>query len=336
MDTIKGIACLAVVLIHYNWGGPASNALKAAARFAVPYFFFVSGYYLPDKAGCVTAANTRRKAAHILKMAIICALIYAPYCVLWNMAWDSSWEFTAFLQKTLTSSRLIKFLLSSDPFVYGHFWYLLALLGCYFTAILLGDRPGKRGYFLIFLSLLCLYTAFGPYHTLLGLNHTYPLPGGSVLVIPNLFLLRAMPFFAFGVFLRKASMGSEKRQPFGLLLTLALLGTTLAVAEEHRLGTQIMYLGTMAAVLSLTFLSLWYPQKQIPLFAYIGDRLSMYVYLYHIAVGKLIDLAYARLHLWGNVPAKGLRPILVLVLSLLTAQLILYYKNQRSRRKTGA
>ena len=146
MDTVKGFACLAVVLIHYNWGGPVSLGLKAAARFAVPYFFFVSGFYLPDKTNHVTRANTRRKAMHILKMAIICALIYAPYCVLWNMAWAPGWDWGEFLRKELTLGSTIKFFLSSDPFVYGHFWYLLALLGCYLVMLALGDRPGKWGY----------------------------------------------------------------------------------------------------------------------------------------------------------------------------------------------
>ena len=53
MDTVKGIACLLVVFIHFNWSNDLSETINAIGRFAVPYFFFVSGYHLPDKTGTV-------------------------------------------------------------------------------------------------------------------------------------------------------------------------------------------------------------------------------------------------------------------------------------------
>jgi surface polysaccharide O-acyltransferase-like enzyme len=37
-DVIKGIACFAVVLIHFNVKGEIGEVVKAAARFAVPTF----------------------------------------------------------------------------------------------------------------------------------------------------------------------------------------------------------------------------------------------------------------------------------------------------------
>uniref|UniRef100_UPI003FA49461 acyltransferase family protein n=1 Tax=Enterocloster clostridioformis TaxID=1531 RepID=UPI003FA49461 len=49
MDCIKGAACIAVVLIHYNFPGYLGIIIKTLSRFAVPFFFGVSGYYCETK-----------------------------------------------------------------------------------------------------------------------------------------------------------------------------------------------------------------------------------------------------------------------------------------------
>lgn len=45
-DLIKGVSCLAVVVIHYNFKGVFGEEVKAACRFAVPAFLMISGYFL--------------------------------------------------------------------------------------------------------------------------------------------------------------------------------------------------------------------------------------------------------------------------------------------------
>ena len=46
IDCMKGISCLAVVLIHYNFPGDLGIAIKTLSRFAVPVFFAISGFFL--------------------------------------------------------------------------------------------------------------------------------------------------------------------------------------------------------------------------------------------------------------------------------------------------
>ena len=45
MDFLKGIACIFVVFIHVKFPGNFGQSVQAIARFAVPFFFMVSGYY---------------------------------------------------------------------------------------------------------------------------------------------------------------------------------------------------------------------------------------------------------------------------------------------------
>ena len=45
-DILKGVSCIAVVLIHYGFKGSFGVAVNSLLRFAVPIFFGISGYYL--------------------------------------------------------------------------------------------------------------------------------------------------------------------------------------------------------------------------------------------------------------------------------------------------
>ena len=45
LDCLKGIACIAVVLIHYNFPGDFGLAVKSFCRFAVPVFLIISGFF---------------------------------------------------------------------------------------------------------------------------------------------------------------------------------------------------------------------------------------------------------------------------------------------------
>lgn len=45
IDCIKGLACIAVVLIHYNFTGVLGISIKTFCRFAVPVFFITAGFF---------------------------------------------------------------------------------------------------------------------------------------------------------------------------------------------------------------------------------------------------------------------------------------------------
>lgn len=46
IDAAKALACIFVVLIHCMFPGKIGLVFRALARFAVPLFFAVSGYFL--------------------------------------------------------------------------------------------------------------------------------------------------------------------------------------------------------------------------------------------------------------------------------------------------
>lgn len=333
MDTIKGFACLFVVLIHYNWGDTASICLKTIGRFAVPYFYFLAGYYIPGKDGSISAEPMKRKIRRSVDLLWKSALIYAVFCVYWNSMMDSTWNLWTFTKEKLSLQWLVKLFLSCDPAVYAHFWYLIASILCYLViyAFFRGTEKYRVFYPAAFAVLLCTYSMFAEFNEFFGLKNFLYFTEDTRLVVSNTFMLRAMPFFLYGIALRKYQIADRKKMNFWLLLMLVFVGATLAVLEDRRFGTTLMYVGTHVMVIALSLISIWYPGKKLGIMEHIGSKLSMHVYIYHIAVGKVWDLIAGKQHLWGNMTFKALRPVLVLVCSLALAQLIVLIQNGRTR-----
>lgn len=329
IDTIKGIACIAVVFIHYNYSGEISAAIKAVARFAVPYFFFISGYYLPDAQGNIPPANTKRKIKHILELTCKSAFFYGIFCIYWNSIMDSTWNVWEFTKRELDLGSIIKFIFSCDPFVYAHFWYLLALLWCYLTALIIPDKRTALFYLISFIILICIYSLFAEFSSILGLKNFYKITTNATFVLSNTFLLRGLPFFLFGIFLKKHFLSEFGNWRLNVLLGTVLFGCILSIIEDSYFGTTLMYIGTHITVIALCLISVRYSSCTIPFLEYVGNKLSMYVYIYHIAVGKCFDLLYSKLHLWGDNVFQLLRPILVMGCSVLIAYLIVALKSFR-------
>ncbi len=78
LNVWKAAAAFSVVLIHCRFPGDAGMAAKAAARFAVPFFFMISGYFSYGKG----KETIRRRAIRIVKTLIIASAVY----LVWKLA----------------------------------------------------------------------------------------------------------------------------------------------------------------------------------------------------------------------------------------------------------
>ena len=335
IDTIKGIACIAVVLVHYNWGGESGNIIRAVSRFAVPFFFFVSGYYLPNSFGVISTGALRKKIFHIFRMLVTCAVFYGIFCVYWNSIIDESWNVWVFTRELITLWKLANMIISGNVLVYAHFWYLLCLLYCYLTIFAVHKRAHDRAYQIAFVVFLAVYTILAEFQQYFGLRNYLSFGPGYSLIPSNLALLRSMPFFLWGVCLKKATQKESsclsKEHPgivFWILLIMALASCFLAIYEARKFGDILMYCGSHLTTITLSLMAVWYPEKQVRILEYIGNKLSMYIYIFHIAVGKTWDLIATKCHLWGNGTFKALRPMIVVACSILVAQVIIMVKNR--------
>lgn len=338
MDTIKGIACIAVVLIHYNWWGDLGICIKAISRCAVPYFFFVSGYYLPDRNLEIRKDGVRRKIRHIFEMLLRAGAVYLLFCIGWNFLMDYDWSILSYIGEKITAAKVIKLLVTNDPLVYSHFWYMLALLYCYFVMYFVQDRMSNPVMLTLSLILMLGFSALAEFNGILNLKNYYAMGGsGSQIALSSLFVFRALPFFLLGTYFRKAGVSSRKKLKMPILWLGFAAGGILTLVEHYTFTKSeswsiLFYIGTYVSVISLSLMSVWYPQWSVTCLEYLGNRLSMYVYIYHIIVGKVVDMFASKLRLWDSTLFKMTKPMIVVIGAIVFAWMIVKAKEMLKQR----
>ena len=158
MDFLKGIACIFVVFIHVKFPGDFGQAVQAVARFAVPFFFMVSGYYCYRK-DYQGVKGGGKKIWHVLKITFFAYLFYIVVALLdnWLLGGSKSFNFSL--------SHIIRVLLFSVPSnVPGQLWFMIALLEVYiiyfFVEILHARKLAYLAAVITFIAMLAFAQIF--------------------------------------------------------------------------------------------------------------------------------------------------------------------------------
>lgn len=325
IDCIKGLACIAVVFIHYNITGGSIHpyiglGMKTVCRFGVPVFFCVSGFFLSSSKH-IDANKIVKKTTRIIRMLFISGLFYLCFTYVWNPISNSSWNAAEQAASLLTATKLLKLIVTHDPLVYSHLWFMLALIFCYlFVLLFLNDRNRNIIYVMAPVCLIT-YSCMQEFHLI---PMSFAVNGmESRIYIYNSFLFRGLPAFLFGMIMRDHQDKIVNLNISGkALLLLAFLGCCSSVIERKMLYEAQFYIGSYITWVSLMFWAIRNPNAKHPLLLHIGRDLSMYVYILHIAVGKTVDIIGGKLHFWGHDPYYIVRPFAVLLLSLLVSECV--------------
>ena len=190
LDMVKAICAYAVVLLHVHFPGNAGIIANVLARFAVPVFFMVSGYFC-FRGDDTEFIRTGKKIRHVLKL----MLVAFPVCCLWELiqnhidgASQKEW-----LEALVSGEHIRQFLLyNNSSQVKWHLWFLPALLYCYLLfALAARFRICKQAYVLIPVLLL-IHFGMEEFSTFL-----FPEKHFRVMQFRN-YLFTGFPFFMLG------------------------------------------------------------------------------------------------------------------------------------------
>lgn len=328
-DCLKGLACLAVVLIHFNFEGNFGIAVKTFCRFGVPVFFLTSGFFFLSD-GKMDDGKVAKKMRHILKLVLASGVFYAVFTIMINLATNGNWEMRRYAAERLTADRIAKFFVTNDPFVYSHLWFLMGLFYCYVFCLLFFENNKRLGWVIVLApALLITYSCLQEFSKVLGIQSSIPIPRSeNRIYLFNIFIFRALPFFLFGMLLNRyrekiAKIPLSKRET----TTIAIIGCCLAVVERFNFGEAQFYVGTYLALAVMFIAAVKNPDMNNRLLRHIGAELSLYVYIFHIAVGRCIDVFFGALGWKKNVIYVSGRAIIILLVSLLMAEAI--YRGKR-------
>jgi len=308
LDFIKGIACIFVVFMHCEFPGTTGVVIQAFSRYCVPFFFMVSGfYYCSNKTFDVK--ERKEKAKHIGIITAWATLFYIVFGLVWGiLLHDFLWSFTA--------KDIIAFLFCNQMFfIVSQMWFLYALLYVYVALIFIDPEWLRKHCFVIAIVCLLLYICLAQ-----GLHL-------AKIYVPNYvyknWLIEGFGFFALGFSLRL--FGEKISVSNTLLLCIIAITTLLSILERYLLGRDFgVNICSIPQATALMLYAINNPFKHEGVIQRLGRDCSMMVYILHSAIWHSMDGIYDVAGFTDNMPAQYLKPIFVVVLSILGAMIFNY------------
>jgi len=185
-------------------------------RFAVPFFFMVTGYFYSS------IKEKHREYFQIKKMVILLLSSNFLYLI-WTfmICIDTNVSISDYLRSALSLKAWIRFLCFNESLFIGHLWYLGALVYV-LVIILIFDKYSSREKLYKFIPILLLTNIImGNYSTII-FRETLPL------ILTRNFLFLGLPFFLLGDIIYKKQSNPTRRQ----LLSLLILSVILTITEN--------------------------------------------------------------------------------------------------------
>lgn len=316
MELCKFIASFFVVFIHAPFPGRLGSFVDCLARFAVPMFFMISGYfnYL------ATSQQVIRRLKHILTLFLIGAL-FRQFCQCITVELNGGSTIAHLRTAIPEADEIMRLLILQIPPYTGHLWYLCAMMVCYLTFWLFVRfqeecRTNYLGFYILGCSLFSVFFA---------LDVIAPASGITDLGIH----LRngwffGLPLFASGLFIHQ-----YQQQIFRIFSSSAWklsgvigLGILLSILQWDSLGMGIMPFGTIFEVVALMLLMVSHPR-----ISFLSEKtartlgaLSMWIYLLHLPL-YLVYGDFFREPFLTMFPKVGayLEPLVIGAISLVAA-----------------
>lgn len=249
IECCRLIASIFIVFIHYPFPGTIGAAVECIARFAVPFFFAVSGYF-------AFWSGTEKLGKRLLGIVKLNAVATGFY-ILWKTVYVCLIQHQNWLQwfkSTLSLKNILAWILIQvNPFS-SQLWYLSALIVCYIAVYVYTKRfqdNGKICYknlYRLGAVLLLIHLLMGPVASVFGIDIHYKLYRNGYLF--------GLPMFILGLYLRE----HHKRIMSGCdwsdskLCMIVMAGVCLTVLQRFTIGKDELPVGCLLIVTALILL----------------------------------------------------------------------------------
>ncbi|MBO5998576.1 MAG: acyltransferase [Lachnospiraceae bacterium] len=334
----RGAACIMVVFIHCMFPGRFGGAVQALARFAVPLFFAMSGYFLVGSKGCGTDSETIRNTCvkrlkALLGTTAFVWLVYTLYSMIIRII--SGQDPLLLFKEKFAPAELVRFFLFGsgrivyDPeYSYDFMWYLFAMIYVYLFVYAAAGIIG-RIWKPVCLILLCfLYGGI-----ILQIRYPVQIFGISIrtwYVLRN-WLFVGIPFFLLGYGFRRTGKDTGKPGSIAAALMIAA-GAVCEIAGYLRFGPHEIHAGSLLIVAGCLTAAGNDRGVKLPFLYRTGRYYAGGVYYWHVLVLSVFTRCFAYFYLkaeaglgetalrfWNGVYPYFLPLIICLLTLLLTA-----------------
>lgn len=311
LDLLKLVAAYFVVLIHFPFPDPIGGIIRDIARFSVPLFFLVSGYYAYTN----TPEKILKKLVHVLKLYLLAVVVYLVFRFLSAVYCEGNFGAGIFyLKGYFYNCNIPKFFFFNVTRSSGHLWFMPALIYTY--AIFYLVRKKKFSEKLLFLLAgILLISCF-------LLEEGLAIFGEAISnIFTRNYLFTGVPYFCLGllIFKHRETMVSC---PGWLLILLIVFGSAESALSGGLIGKNEIYIGSAIAAVSVLILGLKGQVRSFSPFLVHLSEIGTPLYLWHCLIGEGLVLSGLNRFL-NQIPYWDVfNPIVTCVLSTLLALFI--------------
>lgn len=214
LDFAKFLCAFMVVSIHTPYFG--NEYLEPLARFAVPVFFMITGYFY--------SSVQQKSREHIqLRKAVVLFLSSNLLFLIWKIVLCvvAGESFPDLVHSIFNFATWIKFLFFSESILSGHLWYLGAL-SYVLVIILVFDKYSSREKLYKFIPILLLINILVGNYSIILFGKRLPL------LLTRNFLFCGLPFFLLGDAISRKQTTRSNAQLFAI----AIISAFITLAEN--------------------------------------------------------------------------------------------------------
>lgn len=315
LNFLKGLACLAIVWMHTNSGGAVNQVIVCMARFGIPIFFMVSGYFTYKDNELDYTKVLTKKIIHILKLIVIATLVY----IVWQWVAEPLIKTGHIpniinnIEKSVQNLNIFNILvLNINPFC-GILWFLNALLYCYLIWLIIAKVKDKRVIYILAIAILFIgifARAFIQY------NHTIP-EEININYFRNWFFM-GLPFFTIGYLIHNYQERIVKIFKPKYMIVAAIIGMVMSFVERLVVPLEV-FVGTVIVSVALFIFAVEKPDLiKIPIINRVGERFCFFIYIAHIIVRDIVLAIFDKAGM-DNKVVLWIMPIIVFTLCYILA-----------------
>ena len=312
LELLKLFASYMVVFIHVKFYGRLGSIMETCARFAVPFFFLVSGFHSCE----ITCDKIKKRIRHILTLLIFSVVCCTAFEVFTRLSTGNMAEVTSYLSNYLDLVVLAKLLVFNITISSVHLWYLFAVLYVYVIFFFVTKlRISDKIIFIMTFCLLFLHILLGEGLSILGIA----LPNS---ILRN-FLVMGVPFFGLGLFAKKYEHKFHSIPNYVIFASI-IIGIIESILSRYLFGTNELYVGSLFVLFAVVCVFVKYSDIQYPSFLIALEGCSTYIYIFHIIIATVINRIYASFGIDkdSSMFFKNTHPILVCITSTVLAYFI--------------
>lgn len=324
LNALKIIAAFFVVAIHVHFPGDFGTGVIAVARFAVPFFFMVSGFFSYYENKTSLKEKYFRKIKHVFVLLAGGSALYFLFGIVIALYSGTTINY---LSNIFSVKSIAEFLIFNNTRVSEFLWFLPALIYVYFVFFIF-EKTGitKKMYFLIPL----LFLAGVLLRESIEFLPEYPEIMSNGYFCRN-FVFVGLPFFMLGHFIKANEEKLIKKFSNPVLLILMIIGSAEAVAVALFHANKSVYIGTFIAVFALFVFAVKNEAKyKLKSVADMGAKYSLYVYILHIMIRNVIKKGGEIIPFAGEIidVLEPVYPIVIFALALIASAIYVFIKTK--------